>query len=144
KDLNLDRSQIQMFNSAASFGGGSFGINVLDSGAGFFGDTNHTGWQPGLQLTPTQATSDLFSTTLFPFPDAQMFLNTPTVYFENLNPTTNTDGTIVWRGVYLQDFSPPNVTKSVFFGGSDVDNQRGTFHIEWAGSYRDPVSNQTR
>jgi len=149
KDLNMNRAQFQMFADnvfligieGGFFGAGNFGINLLDSGVGFFGQTNHSTWQPGLQLTPTTATSDLFSTALFPFPFAEMILNTPTVYTENLSPATNADNTIVWRMIYLQDFSPPNVTKNVYFGASDTGP--GTFHIEWAGSYRDPQTDQT-
>ena len=149
KDLNLNRSRFSMTGNGnivigggfgGFFGGGNFGINVLDSGVGFFGSTNLQGWQPGLVLTPTSAQSSPFQTTLNPFGTDLMVLNSPTVYAENLSPTTNANNTIIWRSLYLQDFSPPNVTKTVHFGGANIGN--GTFHIEWAGTFRDPATDQ--
>ncbi len=151
KDLNLNRAQFIMnsenfflVNTIGQFVG-NFGINVLDAGVGLFGNTNNQPWIPGEQLTPTSASSSLFASTLttgfIPTAINQMVLNSPTVYFENLAPSTNETGnSIVWRGIYLQDFSPPNVTATVHFGGANVGN--GTFHIEWAGSYRDPATDQ--
>src|SRR6185503_13573755 len=45
------------------------------------------------------------------------------------------DGIIVWRVIFLQDFSAPGVTPSVFFDSAAAGS--GAFHIQWAGVYRD-------
>jgi len=133
-DVNLRRGQFLMT-------GDSFGIQVLESGFGFIGDTNLFAWNPLTELQPTFAISPPFPAGALGF--EQMVLNTPTVYFESLNPQPSPANTnlIVWRVVYLQDNSPANVTKNVYFG-NDNNLGFGSFHIEWSSSTRDPVTGQ--
>lgn len=157
KDVNLNRAQIAMSQGIYSpfafgfngfiFGPGgiilnpaaNFTINPVDYGFGLFGTTNTSLWVPGVQLAATSASSSTFQSLVTGFFN-QMSLTNSTSYFENLSPTTNAAGVIVWRAIFLQDFSPANVTKTVYFGQSDIDFGASTFHIEWAGAYRDPVT----
>src|SRR5262249_4476105 len=113
--VNLNNAQFDM-GFAGGFGGGNFGATLLDWGSGLNGATNHTTWDPFDDLTPTNALSDLFSSSAFPgLTNLQMSLNNVTVYFDNLAPTTNAAGIIIWRGVWLQDNSPASVVKNVYF-----------------------------
>jgi hypothetical protein len=136
QDLDLGRGRFLM--RAAFANAPTFGINIIDFGAGLFGDTNNFPWVPSIDLTPTTALTPFFQST----PTATfeiMQLTNAVVYFQSLNPAPGADGIIVWRGIYLQDHSPANVTPNVFFG-SGFDP--GAFHIEWAGQYRDPLTGQ--
>lgn len=123
------------------FGGTTtFGVQYLDWGSGLFGNTNNFPWFPAGQLTAnTAVTPPFLSSQTGTF--EEMDLTNATVYFESLNPQTNANGVIVWRGIYLQDSSPAEVTKKVYFGGSPF--LIGTFDIEWAGAYKDPVTGQS-
>lgn len=145
KDLNLNRAQFRMTTGPAFFLGinglilgdaGNFGINAVDYGSGLFGNTNNQPWEPGLDLTANSAFSSAFVSSVNGFFE-QMVLTNSTSYFENTAPSTNADGTIVWRAIFLQDSSPANVTNHVYFG-EGVGN--GTLHIEWVGVYRDPAT----
>jgi hypothetical protein len=133
-DLDLRRGRLVM---TGGNGVSSFGINLLDFGWENFNNTNQF-WFPAADLTPTTALSTFFFTQNAL--DAQMFLSNAVPYFQNLTPQPGPDGIIVWRGIYLQDNSPTNVTKNVFFDSTIIGN--GAFHIEWAGAYRDPLSGQ--
>lgn len=130
KDLDLRRGRFTMLGGA--------GVALLDYAWEHFGNTNQF-WFPAADLSPTTAISTVFTTANAL--SAQMVLNNAVVYFQNLNPQPGLDGIIVWRGIYLQDNSPTNVTANVFFDNSVFAN--GAFHIEWAGSYRDPVGKET-
>jgi hypothetical protein len=137
-DVDLSRGRILMNNGSTIVTANStFGISYLDYGGGVYG-SNSFGWFPAGDLTPTTALSPFFTT--IDFFDAQMLLTNATPYFENSNPQPGPDGVIVWRGVYLQDSSPTNVTKTVYFGPSASGFTFGSFNIEWAGAYRDPTT----
>lgn len=139
-DLDLRRGQFLMSNSSSLFGG-LFGFSTIDFGLGVIGsDTNLVAWDPGTDLGPASASSAEFLsdfTGLF----EQMILTSPTVYWESNVVSSNL---VVWRAIYLQDSSPANVAKTVYFGGPadpfDPDLGGRAFHIEWAGTYRDPVT----
>ncbi len=126
-NLDLRRGQ---FTMTGALGSALYGI--IDWGSGGFG-TNSFFWQPSIDLTPTTATSaEFFSSLNFNF--EQMILTNSSSYFQSNNSGT----TIIWRGIFLQDSSPANVTKNVYFTPSLVGN--GEFHIEWVGTVKDPVT----
>jgi hypothetical protein len=133
-DVDLTRGQFVMSGEGSS----TFGVDALDWGSGLFGDTNNFAWSPFRQLTSTTATSAPFFSSATGF-ILQMSLTNATPYFESQNPAPDANGLIVWRGIYLQDSSPSNVLKEVHFefnpslGG-------GEFHIQWSGTYRDPMT----
>jgi hypothetical protein len=132
ENLDLRRARFSMSGSGA-VSNTTFGVTTLDAGLGLFAAN---GWVPAIDLTPTTATSPFFLTTLnFFFEFMQLTNSTP--YFQNLTGTLE-GGNIVWRGIFLQDFSPSNVVKNVYFGNSGVGG--GAFHIEWVGKYRDPLT----
>ena len=133
-DLNLQHGRYQMTGDA-------FGIQVLESAFGFIGDTNLFTWSPAVQLQQTFASSPIFPAGAFGFD--QMSLNNATVYFESLNPQPSPANTnlVIWRIIYLQDNSPTNVTKNVYFG-NDGNLAHGSFHVEWSAGTRDPVTGQ--
>jgi len=133
-DLDLRRGRFVM---TGPFGiGSTFGIDYLDYGWGTFG-TNSFGWFPFSDLTPTTAVSPIFVSQLNLFVE-QMALSNAVPYFESNAVGTNL---IVWRGIYLQDFSPTNVSKAVYFGPAPTFTS-GNFNIEWTGAYRDPLTGQ--
>jgi len=138
-DLDLTRGRFVM-TGGNTFSNSIVGITALDFGWRVFGYTNIFGinWFPAVDLTPTTALSSIFPTANTTA--SEMFLANATPYFENLTPQPGPDGIIVWRGIYLQDNSPANVTKSVFFDSAGIGG--GAFHIEWAGTFRDPLSGQ--
>ena len=144
KDLDLRRGRLVMtpgsslFNNSFNIFNTSFGINSLDYGLGTFG-TNSFGWFPFADLTPTTALSPIFASSVNFFFE-EMQLTNATVYFQDLNPQPDASGTIVWRGIYLQDNSPSNVTKNVYFNASGL--AAGAFNIEWTGTFRDPLTGQ--
>jgi hypothetical protein len=135
-DVDLRRGQFVMANS--SLLGSSAGITPLDWGSGLFGNTNLFGWNPSQQLTATTAQTPFFLSSVSGAFE-QMNLTNATVYIQGNLVGTNR---IVWHGVYLQDFSSSNVVKNVYFGADpDFTNFGfGAIHIEWAASYRDPIS----
>ena len=135
-NLDLRRGQFSM-----TTGLGQNPINILDWGSGGFNTNSGSGlglsWDPFDQLTPTTASSAVFLSTPN-FAIEQMILTNSTAYFQNINGEDNGAGTVVYRGIFLQDFSPPNVTKNVYFDSSIVGG--GAFHIEWVGTTPDPVT----
>lgn len=140
ENLDLNRSRFTMTSSSAGFANGG-GITTLDDAWGVFGTNTLGRWFPAVDLTPNTATTPFF-TGLFDANtlEAEMTLTNAITYFENLSPTTNASGVIIWRGIYLQDNSPANVTKNVWFGDSVIGD--GAFNIEWVGTYRDPSTGQ--
>jgi hypothetical protein len=127
-DVNLDHAVFQMTG-----GGGT--IN-LDGGGGGFG-TNTEQWPVSGSFTQNQALSPIF--TNFTGLVEQMFLGNATPYIQETPlPQGVTNGTIVWRIVYLQDTSPTNVSTEVFFGNQGFGD--GAFHIQWSGYYRNPLT----
>lgn len=134
-NLDLRRSQFDMSGSVLGTAGNAI-YSILDWGSGGQG-TNSSGWLPATELAPTFADSAVF-TNFTGILTEQMVLNNSTPYFQSLNPAP-AGGTIVWRAVFLQDFSPQNVTHNVYFDSSSgVGN--GAFHIEWVGTYPNPVT----
>jgi hypothetical protein len=132
QNLNLNRGQFAMTNNSGP------NQNLLDYGSGGFG-TNTQNWLPATDLGQNFAISPIF--TNFQGFIEQMLTFPATVYFENLNPTTNANNTIIWRVIFLNDTSPANVTASVFFGGGGgFGVGPGAFHIQWVGVYRDPLT----
>jgi hypothetical protein len=132
KEVNLDHAVFQMTDLA----GASADLILLDGGGGGFG-TNTAHWTPNIDLTPNQALSPIF--TNFNGLIEQMFLTQATPYFrETPLPAGATNGTIIWRVVYLQDTSPTNISTQVFFGNQGFDD--GAFHIQWTGFYRNPLT----
>jgi hypothetical protein len=147
-DFKGDNLDLRRGTFTMSGGLGAAGYNILEWGSGGFGsNTDLTGpWNPTIQLTPTTASSPDFIAfqpavggILFGFLET-MFLGNSTPYFQSLNPPV-VGNTVVWRAVFLQDFSPANVTKNVYFDSSIVGT--GAFHIEWVGTYPDAVTGAT-
>lgn len=132
QNLDLRRGTFSMSGGAGLF-------NILDWGSGGRGtNTDLFGpWDPANDLTPTTAISADFASSLTGLIGLQMVLTNSTPYFESLNGVIN-GNTIVWRGIFLQDSSPSNVTKNVYFEGNAAG--AGDFHIEWVGTVTDPVS----
>jgi hypothetical protein len=132
-DLNLSRGQFVMTGGNV-FSNANFGITYLDYGSGL---TNVFQWDPAVQLTATTAQTppfpSSFQNNIFNF--EEMDLTNATVYISQTLVGTNV---IIWDGVYLQDFSPTNVTKNVYF------NDFAELNIEWVGSYRDQLSGVMR
>jgi hypothetical protein len=142
-DLRRGRLLMKSYNifgtlTNAGFVAPTFSIADLDFGSGLFGDTNLVPWVPAVDLTPTTALTPFFLSSVNNFFEVMQLTNAA-VYFENPAPGPGADGVVVWRGIYLQDHSPANVTPSVSFGGGFGV---GAFHIEWVGLYRDPLTGQ--
>lgn len=138
QDLDLRRGTLTM---ASLLSGTAY--EDIEWGSGSFG-TNSFGWAPGLQLTPTTASSPQFVANAANFPLGlfieQMALTNSTPYFESFTGVAS-GNTIVWRVIFLQDSSPSNVAHNVYF--SSLANGvigNGEFHIEWAGRVQDPVT----
>ena len=134
---NVDLSDGTLaFVSSGNFSNSTFGVSSVDSGVGT--DTNGE-WDPGIELTQNSAISSLFATRLLPAPFFQnLFLQNSTAYSENQNGVAVGTNLVIWRSIFLQDTSPNNVIKNVYFDASGVGN--GALHIEWAGSYIDPLT----
>jgi hypothetical protein len=124
------------FASSGNFTNATFGVSSLDSGVGT--DTNGE-WNPSSVLLRTSARSSLFATVRLPAPFFQnMFLFNSTPYAESLTGVPVGTNLVVWRSIFLQDTSPPGVTKNVYFDSSFVGT--GALHVEWGGTFIDPVT----
>jgi hypothetical protein len=137
-DLNLNRGQFVMTGGNV-FSNANFGITYLDWGSGL---TNAFEWDPAFQLTATTAQTPPFpssaNNTVLNF--EEMDLTNATVYTSQTLRGTNL---IIWDSIYLQDFSPTNVTKNVYFNapiGFSVFPFISEQSIEWIGAYRDQLS----
>jgi len=129
QNVDLRRGNMVMVSSLSAVP-----YTILDWGSGGYG-TNSGGWSPTNQLLPTMAESAIFTNSMTN--TEQMILNNSTSFFQvDSNATT---GNVIYRGIFLQDFSPTNeVAVNVYFGDATVGN--GAFHIEWVGTVKDPVS----
>jgi hypothetical protein len=112
-------------------------FNIGNWGSGGFG-TNSGFWVPGTQLTPTSASSALFTNFQGTHP-WQEALGNSTCYMESANGVNIGGNNFLWRYIFLQDFSPSNVTHNVYFEGG-AQSGAGEFHIEWVGTNVDPVT----
>lgn len=133
QNVNLTRATLQLTGSGI-FSNTTFGVNSLDYG---FGQDTNGDWVPSLDLAPPFALSSIFTTVNNPF-FQQLFLTNAVGYFENNGAGVGTTNDVIYRGIFLQDSSPPNVTKEVFFGGSGVG--AGAAHIQWSATVVDPVT----
>lgn len=134
--LDLRRGTLTMTPNPASAE-----FNIPDWGSGGYG-TNSGFWAPGSQLTATSAQSALFTNFNRTLLGVPFILSQSTPYIENINgvPNPTQPGSLIWRYIFLQDSSPPNVTHNVYFGTSSDLNQPGEFHIEWIAANTDPVT----
>jgi hypothetical protein len=132
--LNLTRGVIAM---SSVYDPIPLGFNVLDYGYPTPG-TNSLGWDPSDDLVPPIALSSPFlSVNLLP-PAPQMLLTNAVPYFESLIGIQTAPNYVVWRSVFLQDSSPASVSKYVFFDNSGIGIGAG--HVEWVGTYLNPVT----
>ncbi|HWD90717.1 MAG TPA: hypothetical protein VG938_00055 [Verrucomicrobiae bacterium] len=135
-DLNLNRGQFIM-SGGNVFSGSAFGISYLDYGSGI---TNIVGWVPAADLTATTALSPTFQSTVTGNFE-EMDLTNATSFVSQTLVGTNL---IIWDNIYLQDFSPTNVTKNVYFDSLVGGFRFGEQTVEWIGTYRDQITGASK
>jgi hypothetical protein len=115
------------------------GLNSVAYGVGV--DTNGE-WMPSAYLGPTYAISSLFTTLSYPVGaqilDNQLYLPSSSSYYYTAQPATNY---IIYRAIFLNNNPGTNVTQNVYFGGDAVG--AGAAHVEWVGTYVNPVTGMT-
>jgi len=113
--VDLSRSTLNMEGA---------GANVAGSGA--FGLDTNGDWDPSIDLGPNYADSSL------PF---IIFLTNSTAYIQ---PDGLGTSNVIYRAVFIEDYSGSNISYNVYFGNIGVGT--GSATVEWIGSYQDVAS----
>ena len=120
--VDLTRAQLTIEGTPAATG--------LIAESGFY-----TNWVPSADLTPNSATAS---------PPVGLGLFNSTSYFDIRTNATpgGTNATIIIRAVFVETNQGPNVADNVYIdvntGGLGLGG--GAAHVEWVGTYVDPVS----
>ncbi len=134
--IQLDGKNVDLSRGSVNIGADPTGSSVFASGAGTFG-LNTNLWFPSFDLTPTTAASAQFQLIPF-FPQIMQITNSSAYFDVNNSDPSNT----IYRVVFIQDTSAPNVSYNVYFGNAGILGNGGAT-IEWAGTFMDPASGST-
>ena len=132
QNVDLSRSSLLIEGNGANTSGSSdYGTNNPNA-------TPFFAWDPSVYLGPTFAITSPFAVA-----PGQLALDNSTAYFDSVPHQIN--GTNVYRAVFIQDNSGPNVSTSVYFDTPNLggDLGSGNVTIQWAGSYVDAATGNT-
>jgi len=115
QNVDLSGGTLNLAGAAANTSGsGSFGTNVIN---------------PAVNFTATSASS----------PSPSFVITEPPTIYTNQVIDPATTNTII-RYVFIQDFSPTNITYAVYFNATNQLFGGGDVTIQWTGVFQDPVS----